>query len=150
MAIASSLLPLSLDGVRYEAAGRVLLDDISLTLTAGARTVILGANGAGKSLLMRICHGLLPPSAGFVLWSTAATERDLRQRQAMVFQKPILLRRSAEANLRYALKVAGVPRGLRRSRAAAALEAFGLGALAERNARVLSGGEQQRLALARA
>jgi tungstate transport system ATP-binding protein len=148
MAIASSVLPLTLDRVRYEAGGRTLLADISITLAAGARTVILGANGAGKSLFMRICHGLLQPSAGVVVWSAAGT--DLRRRQAMVFQKPVLLRRSAAANLRYALKAAHVPRRLHRSRAAAALEAFGLVAVADRSARVLSGGEQQRLALARA
>jgi tungstate transport system ATP-binding protein len=111
--------------------------------------VILGANGAGKSVLMRICHGLLLPSSGKVAWNEAEAAGRPR-RQAMVFQRPVMLRRSALANVIYALKAAQVPRSERTKRALAALEHVGLLALADRPARVLSGGEQQRLALARA
>jgi tungstate transport system ATP-binding protein len=118
-------------------------------LEAGPRSLILGPNGAGKSVLMRICHGLLAPTSGLVHW--AHTERPGEpRRQAMVFQRPVLLRRSVIANLAFALAVAGVPRKERVARARAALDRVGLGALAHRQARVLSGGEQQRLALARA
>jgi tungstate transport system ATP-binding protein len=98
---------------------------------------------------MRLMHGLLTPSAGRVRWN----ERDnasLRRRQAMVFQRPVMLRRSALANVLYALSVAGVPAAEREAQALAALEEVGLHHLAHRPARVLSGGEQQRLALARA
>ncbi len=145
----TSLLPLTLERVCFEAGGRRIIDDVSLTLERGARTVILGPNGAGKSVLLRLCHGLLAPTSGRIAWS--ARERTTGGRaQAMVFQRPVMLRRSALANVAYGLKVAGVGATERDARARAALERVGLTHLAARPARVLSGGEQQRLALARA
>ncbi len=144
-----SILPLQLDGVCFEAGGRAIIERVSAELDAGPSTIILGANGAGKSVLMRLCHGLLAPSAGVVRWN--ATERPgAARRQAMVFQRPVMLRRSALANITYALTLARVPRAERERLAMEALESVGLAALAQRPARVLSGGEQQRLALARA
>ena len=143
------LLPLMLQGVTFAAGGRPILDAVDLKLEAGPRSVILGPNGAGKSVLMRICHGLLAPTSGQVYWANPERRGEPR-RQAMVFQRPILLRRSVIGNLTFALAVAGVPRSERPARAQAALDCVGLGALANRQARVLSGGEQQRLALARA
>jgi tungstate transport system ATP-binding protein len=145
----SSILPLRLRDVVLIAGGRVIIDRISFDLAPGPRTVILGANGAGKSVLMRLMHGLLRPTSGEIAWSEPDAER-LRRRQAMVFQRPVMLRRSALANLEYALGLAGVPRGERRSRALEALESVGLAHMASRPGRVMSGGEQQRLALARA
>ena len=142
-------LPLVLESVSFEAGGQRLIDDLSLTLTTGTRTVVLGPNGAGKSLLLRLCHGLIRPTAGNIRWACADPAR-LRRQQAFVFQRPVLLRRSAAANVTYALAVAGAPRAERRRRVDAALAQVGLAPLAERPARVLSGGEQQRLALARA
>jgi tungstate transport system ATP-binding protein len=145
----TSLLPLRLADVAFVAAGKTIIDRVSLTLERGPRTVILGPNGAGKSVLMRLCHGLLAPTSGRIEW--AAPERPgERRRQAMVFQRPVMLRRSALANVEYGLKLAGVPRGEREAQARGALRSVGLGELADRAARVLSGGEQQRLALARA
>ncbi|HZR69058.1 MAG TPA: ATP-binding cassette domain-containing protein [Burkholderiales bacterium] len=145
----SSLLPLRIDEVSFVAGGRVILDRVSATIDAGPRSVILGANGAGKSVLMRICHGLLAPTSGSARWTGAELPGSPR-RQAMVFQRPVMLRRSAIDNVIYALNVAGVPADERHRRAWSALERVGLAALAARPARVLSGGEQQRLALARA
>jgi len=142
-------LPLTLEEVRFEAGGQRLIHDLTLTLEAGVRTVVLGPNGAGKSLLLRLCHGLLRPTAGRVRWARDDPAR-VRRQQAFVFQRPVLLRRSASANVAYALAIAGVPRAERRERVQAALEQVGLAHLADRPARVLSGGEQQRLALARA
>jgi tungstate transport system ATP-binding protein len=146
------ILPLQLEGVTYAVAGRTLIDGISLAIEAGPRTIILGPNGAGKSLLLRLCHGLIPPSTGRITWRGpgAAVEESVRQRQAMVFQRPVLLRRSAGANVDYALGLRGLARAIRRNRVAEALDRVGLAALAGRPARILSGGEQQRLALARA
>jgi tungstate transport system ATP-binding protein len=137
------MLPLRAEAVNYSAGGVAILRDVSLTIAAGPPTLIIGPNGAGKSVLLRLLHGLLRPEAGRIL-------PDLPIRGAMVFQRPVLLRRSALANLRYPLALAGVPRAERRRRAVAALAQVGLGALAARPARRLSGGEQQRLALARA
>ncbi|MGE0876852.1 MAG: ATP-binding cassette domain-containing protein [Burkholderiales bacterium] len=145
----SALLPLRLDAVSFVAGGRTILDRVSAEIGTGPRTVILGANGAGKSVLMRICHGLLAPSSGKVEWATPESPAGPR-RQAMVFQRPVMLRRSALANVAYALKAAHVPRGERNERALRALDHVGLRQLADHPARVLSGGEQQRLALARA
>jgi tungstate transport system ATP-binding protein len=142
-------LPLQLDRVCFEAGGQRLIDDVSLTLEAGTRTVVLGPNGAGKSLLLRLCHGLLRPNAGTIRWACDDPAR-LRREQAFVFQRPVLLRRSAAANIAYALAAAGVPRAERQELARAALEQVGLTHLADRPARVLSGGEQQRVAVARA
>jgi len=147
--VRAPLLPLTLEGVGYSVGGAAILDGIDLTLEAGPRTVILGPNGAGKSVLMRICHGLLAPTAGNVRWANPERRRRPR-RQAMVFQRPVVLRRSALANLTFALAVAGVPRAERTERARRALDRVGLEGFANRPARVLSGGEQQRLALARA
>jgi tungstate transport system ATP-binding protein len=119
------------------------LDGLTLTLEPGLRTVVLGPNGAGKSVLLRTLHGLIAPTSGTVSWHEPA-------RQAMVFQRPVMLRRSALANIRYALAVNGVPEPDRARLASSALARVGLTDIAHRPARVLSGGEQQRLALARA
>lgn len=146
------LLPLVLEHVSFRTGGQALIDGISLRFEPGAPTIILGPNGAGKSLLLRLCHGLLKPSTGQVSWrGPAAQNREtLRFGQAMVFQKPVLLRRSVLDNAIFPLKLRGFAKAARLKRAEAALERVGLAALAQRPARVLSGGEQQRLALARA
>ena len=103
-----SLLPLCLDNVVFEVGPRRIIDGISMKLDAGPRTVILGPNGAGKSVLLRLCHGLLTPTAGTVAWNAPEIAGGPR-RQAMVFQRPVMLRRSALGNVTYALKLAGVP-----------------------------------------
>jgi tungstate transport system ATP-binding protein len=143
------LLPLVLEDVCFSAGGRVIIDALSMEIGAGPRTVILGPNGAGKSVLMRLCHGLLAPTAGRITWRGTRNGRRPRQ-QAMVFQRPVMLRRSALANVTYGLALAGVSRRERELRAQDVLEAVGLSHIAAKPARVLSGGEQQKLALARA
>jgi len=98
---------------------------------------------------MRLCHGLLAPTSGRIVWR--GSRDDARPRaQAMVFQRPVMLRRAAHANVTYGLKLAGVPKDERDERARDVLDAVGLKSVADRPARVLSGGEQQKLALARA
>jgi tungstate transport system ATP-binding protein len=149
MAEPRSLLPLVLDDVAYVAGGHTIIDRVTATVESGPRSVVLGPNGAGKSVLMRLCHGLLVPTSGAIRWNTAEPARGAR-RQAMVFQQPVVFRRSALANISFALGVAGVPRAERDAQALDALRRVGLADLASRPARVLSGGERQRLALARA
>ena len=140
-------MPLRTRGLSYRADGALLVDDIDLTLRAGEITVVMGPNGAGKSLLLRLLHGLIAPTAGEVLWAGAPPGRATRQRQAMVFQKPVLLRRSVAANIDFVQRA----RGRRdRARRDALLAHVGLDRHRDQPARLLSGGEQQRLALARA
>src|SRR5689334_8285749 len=127
--------------------GKSIIEQVSMEITEGPRTVILGPNGAGKSVLMRLCHGLLRPTGGSLAWRGS---NGGRRRQAMVFQRPVMLRRSALANVAYGLKLAGIAPRERELRARDVLEAVGLAGVSESPARVLSGGEQQKLALARA
>lgn len=134
----------------FAAGGKRIVDGIDLTIRPGRRLVVMGANGAGKSILLRLLHGLLAPAAGSVTWRGKPLDRAARSRQAMVFQRPVLLRRSVLANLRFALAVRGFGGAERVWREQEALELCRLGDLAQRPARVLSGGEQQRLAVARA
>jgi tungstate transport system ATP-binding protein len=143
-----TILPLRAKGLGFSAGGLDILKGVSLTVEAGAPTLVIGPNGAGKSVLLRLLHGLLAPSAGQVSW--AGRPGEAARRQSMVFQRPVLLRRSVLANAVYPLRLAGVPRAERDARAREALSLVGLAALADRPARRLSGGEQQRLALARA
>ena len=146
--MSDAILPLQVRGLTFEAGGKRLLHGLDFTLTAGPRSVILGPNGAGKSLMLRLCHGLMEPTAGTVRWRRDGP--DVGARQAMVFQRPVMLRRSAAANLAYALACRGVKRRRRRALVAEALAQTGLSDLADSPARVLSIGEQQRLALTRA
>jgi tungstate transport system ATP-binding protein len=143
------VLPLILEDVSFVAGGRAIIDRLSCEFTPGPRTVILGPNGSGKSVLMRLCHGLLRPTSGRIVWHGRSEESRPRA-QAMVFQRPVMLRRSAFGNVTYGLALAGLPRAQRDRRARDMLDAVGLGEVANRPARVLSGGEQQKLALARA
>jgi tungstate transport system ATP-binding protein len=144
-----SILPMTASSLSFAAGGKTLLDGVSFTLPRGGITALLGPNGSGKSLTLRLCHGLLIPSAGQVSWSIPAAAAGPK-RHAMVFQKPVMLRRSARANILHALAAIGLGRAERNARCDAALARFGMSDLAARPARLMSGGEQQRLAIARA
>jgi tungstate transport system ATP-binding protein len=143
-----SELPLVLDDVSLAAGATMILSRLSLTIAPGAPTLIVGPNGAGKTSLLRLCMGLAAPTTGRIDWGGRADPTPARR--AILFQRPVMLRRTAAANVAYALAQAGVARKLRTPRVAALLDRVGLSDLAQRPARLLSGGEQQRLALARA
>jgi tungstate transport system ATP-binding protein len=134
-------------GLVYRVGNANLVDNIDLDLPSRSLTVVLGPNGAGKSLLLRLMHGLLRPTAGQVLWGGRPLDEELRKRQAMVFQRPVLLRRSVAANIQFVLRLRGAAMS---ERTREILEEVGLAAQAGQPARLLSGGEQQRLTLARA
>ncbi len=138
----STDIPIAFDNVSFVAGGVTILDRVALTIGPGKPTAIIGPNGAGKSTLMRIAAGLVPPTSGRVTWG-GRDSTDGRH-LAVVFQRPVMLRRSAAANVAYAL-----PRS-EAERVDALLARVGLAGLGARPARKLSGGEQQRLALARA
>jgi tungstate transport system ATP-binding protein len=144
-----TIFPLVLHEVCYDAGEQRLIDHLSCTIEAQACTMVLGPNGAGKSLILRLCHGLIPASSGSILWNGMPV-REARRYQAMVFQRPVLLRRTVAANISYVLSLHGRPRRQRPALICGALQQAGLLDLARRPARLLSGGEQQRLALARA
>ncbi|MDW4497944.1 ATP-binding cassette domain-containing protein [Sulfitobacter sp. D35] len=137
-------------GLWYGAGGRRLIDRLDIEIRRGRRTMLMGANGAGKSLTLRLLHGLIRPSGGAVLWQGRPLDRRARHAQAMVFQRPVMLRRSIIGNLRFALAARGIRGAECTRRAEIALDRAQLRDLARAPARVLSGGEQQRLALARA
>jgi tungstate transport system ATP-binding protein len=146
--ITAGLLPLRSIDVRVARAGKTLLDGVSLVMSAGGPTVIMGPNGAGKSLLLRVLHGLVAPDSGAVVWGAGVDPSVAGRRSAMVFQRPTLLRRSVIANIEFVLLHR--PRAARRQTASDILARAQLAHLAASPARLLSGGEQQRLAMARA
>lgn len=153
------LLPAVINHLSYRSGQKTLINDVSFTLTTPAITAIMGSNGAGKSLLLRLLHGLLTPTAGSITWADETLCQSVQRRQSMVFQKPVLLRRSVAANIDFAIAL-----HLKSQKAASAdqidiplktqreaiLATAGLEHLSRQPARLLSGGEQQRLALARA
>lgn len=145
----SSILPLRVSNLIYTAKGENLLQDISFELNAGPRTIIMGPNGAGKSLLLRLCHGLLEPTSGHVTWHGPEAQ-SAHIHQAMVFQRPVLLRRTVAQNIDYGLKLHEVMKTDRAQIIEDVLHRTGLARFADKPARLLSGGEQQKLALARA
>ncbi len=136
-----SLIALHDVSVRFGAVRA--LQGVSLRVERGDFLVLVGSNGSGKTTLLRVLHGLLAHQGRRELDGQAL-------RQAMVFQRPFLMRLSALNNLRLALWLAGVPRAAWPERCAASLQRIGLQGLEQRPARALSGGQQQRLALARA
>ena len=146
---ATTILPMRVEKVGYAPQGTDLIHDISFQLSAGPKTFILGPNGAGKSLLLRLCHGLLTPTAGHVDWSSPNSDH-IQKSQAMVFQRPVLLRRTVSDNIDYALKLHNIQKPERRQTIDDVLNRTGLARFKDMPARRLSGGEQQKLALARA
>ena len=146
-----ALLPIAAKNLCVSRGGRAILNNVDFVVSdAPVTTVVLGPNGAGKSLLIRILAGLAGADSGELTWGGLAPNRARMARIGFVFQRPIHLRRSVLANIVYALGVSGVRKDSQLTRARSALSAAGLEHLADVPARVLSGGEQQRLAIARA
>jgi tungstate transport system ATP-binding protein len=144
----TSDLPIRFENVTVAAGAVTILDRIALTLASGPPTVLVGPNGSGKSTLLRAAMGLVTPSQGRITWG--GREEAPPTRRAIVFQRPTMLRRTASGNIRYALRASGIARAEQQSRTRDLLALVGLEQLSNRPARRLSGGEQQRLALARA
>ncbi|WP_116132731.1 ATP-binding cassette domain-containing protein [Tropicimonas sp. IMCC34043] len=143
-----AILPLRLEGAEVCRKGKRLLGPVDLTLSPRGFTAVMGPNGAGKTTLLRLMHGLERPSAGRIAW--LVPEQKARAAQAFVFQTPVVLRRSVLDNVAYPLRLHGWARDAARALAADWLARVGLADAADRPATVLSGGERQKLALARA
>jgi tungstate transport system ATP-binding protein len=139
-------LPIRFDQVAFAVGDTQILSGVTLTLAAGQPTIVLGPNGSGKTTLLKLGMGLIEPTQGRMTFAELA--RPASRRRAFVFQKPMMLRRTVAKNVAYALKMAGAPQS--QDRVDHLLRQVGLAAFADRPARRLSGGEQQRLALARA
>lgn len=143
-----ALLPLTVTGAVSRRQGKVLVGPVDLTLGPTGATLVIGPNGAGKTSLLRMLHGIARLNAGRIAWSCPAGEA--RQRQAFVFQTPVMMRRTVLDNIAYPLRLSGLSRSAARARAATWAGRVGLTDLLTRQATVLSGGERQKLALARA
>lgn len=145
----TNILPLLVNDVSYEINGMRLIKELNIKFSSNGLSLILGPNGAGKSLLLRLCHGLIEPSSGTINWG--GPDGSLAKAcQAMVFQRPIMLRRSVFANMDHSLKCRGFKKSKRTNKIEEVLKLTGLARLANVSARRLSVGEQQRLAIARA
>ncbi|MDP5219080.1 ATP-binding cassette domain-containing protein [Ruegeria sp. 2205SS24-7] len=142
------LFPLVLEGAETSRRGKRLVGPVNLTLDGQGLCVVMGPNGAGKTTLLRLMHGTARLTGGKVRW--ACDTEEARHHQAFVFQRPIVLRRTVEDNLIYPLRLRGVARGVAREAARKWAKRVGLEPHLTRRAMVLSGGEQQKLALARA
>ena len=143
-----TILPAVADAVCVTKRGRRIIGPISHTFARQGVTVVLGPNGAGKTTLLRMLHGIERVSAGSITWQLPMAQAALRQ--AFVFQTPTILRRRVIDNIAYPMLVRGVPKTKAREAAARWATQIGLGAMQRRQARFLSGGEKQKLALARA
>jgi tungstate transport system ATP-binding protein len=141
------MFPIRLEQLCFTPNGRPVLAGLDLTVDGEGITLVLGSNGAGKSVLLRTVAGLERPHAGRIRWQGAEAPGECI---AMVFQQPMLLRAPVADNVAVGLKPLGLDRRESRARVAAALERVGLAHRARDSARQLSGGERQRLALARA
>jgi ABC-type sulfate/molybdate transport systems ATPase subunit len=143
------------ESLHLSRGGREILRVARLEIERGDRIVLRGPNGAGKSTLLRVLAGLLPPDRAWMQMDGCCGDwrrlrRSLRAAAVYVHQRPYLFRGSVASNVAYALRWRRIGRRERRRRVEDALEWAGLTAMGDRDARALSGGEAQRLALARA
>jgi tungstate transport system ATP-binding protein len=145
-----TLLPLRARNISLSRSGRTLLRVVDFDLPIDGTTVILGHNGAGKTLLLKVLAGIEQPDTGTVTWAGSAPDRRRALKLGYVLQRPVLLRRSVLANVQYPLAIAGFDSREQQSRAMSELRRWKLDHLATIPARVLSGGEQRRVAIARA
>ena len=143
-----SILPLKLANVSVKRRGKRLIGPVDFDLAPSGLTIIVGPNGSGKTTLLRVMHGVERTSEGAVTW--AVEDEEARHHQSYVFQSPIMLRRSVADNLRYPLRLAHVPKDDADARISHWAARIGLQDALSTPATRLSGGEKQKLALARA
>ena len=142
-------LPLIVRDVVYKSQDSVLIDKINLEISSNHTSIILGHNGSGKSLLLKLLHGVITPFSGTITWNqmTPSTQQYWR---TFLLQRPTFFHQTVLFNIEFVLKVAKTPKSEYKARCEQALEICGLTRLADRNTYSLSGGELQKLSLARA
>lgn len=143
-----SILPLTLTKTVAKIGGKTLVGPVDLTINPKGFTIVMGPNGSGKTTLLRLMHGLQRVGAGQVSWNVP--EEAAQCKQAYVFQTPIMMRRTVVDSIAFPLVLRGVKKTKARQQAAEWATRFGLGDALQRSAPVLSGGEKQKLSLARA
>jgi tungstate transport system ATP-binding protein len=144
----TELFPLIVEQATVRRRGKVLVGPVDLRLEGQGATIVIGPNGAGKTSLLKMLHGIVRLNEGSLRW--ACPREEAEKRQAFVFQTPVMMRRTVVENIAYPLRLIGVPRKEARVRAADWARRINLGDALERQAMLLSGGERQKLALARA
>ncbi|MBY6056090.1 ATP-binding cassette domain-containing protein [Leisingera daeponensis] len=142
------LFPLTARGAMVRRRGKVLVGPVDLTLEGQGTSIVIGPNGAGKTTLLKMLHGIVRMNGGSLGWTCPLDEA--QKHQAFVFQTPVMMRRTVIENIAYPLRLTGTGRKEARALAAEWAARVGLGAILERQATMLSGGERQKLALARA
>jgi len=142
------LFPLQAKQAIVRRKGKVLAGPIDLTLQGQGVTIVIGPNGAGKTTLLKMLHGIVRLNGGSLNWACSTDEA--QKRQGFVFQSPVMMRRSVLENIAYPLRLIGVAKAEARQRAQDWAEQVGLGHALKQQATLLSGGERQKLALARA
>ncbi|MDW3095659.1 MAG: ATP-binding cassette domain-containing protein [Gammaproteobacteria bacterium] len=142
-------LPLRLNNVSYCVDEITLIKNVSLEITSPGTTVILGHNGSGKSLLLKLMHGVINPSSGQITWNNNHPNTNQFWR-TFLLQRPTFFKQSVLSNVEFVLRIANTPKSEYKTRCQQALEICGLSKLADRNTHSLSGGELQKLSLARA
>jgi len=143
-----SILPLTLTDATAHMRGKKLVGPVSLSLAATGFTMIIGPNGAGKTTLLRLMHGLQRCTKGEVSWAVSPAQA--RHRQGFVFQSPIMMRRRVSDSLAYPLRLRGMSKSAALEKATQCAQDFELSELLDNWAPMLSGGEKQKLSLARA
>ncbi|WP_120502236.1 ATP-binding cassette domain-containing protein [Roseovarius sp. EL26] len=142
------MFPLTVKGGVVRRRGKTLVGPVDLSLQASGVTMVIGPNGSGKTSLLKMLHGIVRLSEGQVHWS--CSKQEAQRRQGFVFQTPVMLRRTVLENLTYPLLLLEVPKAEAREKAVHWAGRIGLADATDRQATVLSGGERQKLALARA
>jgi len=142
-------LPLSMKQVSYSTRGAALIHDFNLEINTPGISMILGHNGAGKSLLLKLLHGVISPSSGHIYWNNQ-TPSIHQYWRTFLLQRPTFFNQSIESNIEFVLRIAGIDKSEHKQRCTQALETCGLSHLSQRNTTSLSGGELQKASLARA
>ena len=142
-------LPLIAENISYEVKNKKLIRDVNLEINSTGSTIILGHNGSGKSLLLKLLHGVITPNSGKVTWNnnTPSTQQYWR---TYLLQTPTFFKQTVQYNIEFVLRIAGIPANEHESRCQQALNICGLANMNQRNTHSLSGGELQKLSLARA